>query len=188
MVNSKVAYRYARSLYFIAKDAGVQEQVLADFQSFIQTYKESRELRSLIQSPIILGSKKLNILNRIFFVGFQEISQKFITLVVHKGRESDLFDIAQAYIQEDKKSKGIMDAQLTSAVPLTEELKAQLHKRAEAIAGSKVEMSEKIDANLIGGFVLKVNDLQLDASVKSKMERLGSQLLDHSYIPKIDLI
>lgn len=188
MANSKVAFRYAKSLYAIAKDSGVQEQVLSDFTTFLQTCKSSRELRSLIHSPIILGSKKLEVLSRIFFPNFQEVSSKFITLVINKGRESDLMDIAEAYIKEDKRFKGIVDAQIVSAAPLTDELKSLLLKRAEEMAGSRVDLTEKIDSSLIGGFVLKVNDLQYDASVKSKMERIGSQLLDHSYIPKIDLI
>jgi F-type H+-transporting ATPase subunit delta len=71
---------------------------------------------------------------------------------------------------------------------LTTELLASLTQKGEKMAGGKIEVTVKIDPSLIGGYILTVGDLQFDESVKTKLSKIGSQLLDHSYIPKIDLI
>jgi len=84
--------------------------------------------------------------------------------------------------------KGIKDGKLISATALTPELRQELQARAEKLAGSKVILEEKLDPSLLGGFILSVDDLQLDESIKSKLARLHHNLVDTSYIPKIDLI
>jgi F-type H+-transporting ATPase subunit delta len=188
MGHFKASERYAKSLYQLAREKGLNERVLADILLFKATVKESPELASVISSPIIAGSKKQVILDGIFGKHFSELTVLFFKLIVSKGREKELVHIAEAFIMEDKKQKGIKEAVLISATPLTDELRANLLARAEGMAGGKVNLEEKIDASLIGGFVLKVSDLQLDESVKTKLSKLRDQLVDTSYIPKIDLI
>lgn len=188
MGHFKASERYAKSLYQLAREKGQNERVLADILLFQATVKQSRELASMVASPIIAGSKKQAILDEIFGKQFSELTSLFFKLIVSKGREKQLIHIAEAFIAEDKKQKGIKEAILVSATPLSDELRATLLARAEDMAGGKVNLEEKIDASLIGGFVLKVSDLQLDESVKTKLSKLREQLVDTSYIPKIDLI
>jgi len=84
--------------------------------------------------------------------------------------------------------KGIKEGKLVSAAPLTDSLRTSLIAKAEQMAGGKVSITEKVDPSLIGGYVLTVSDVQFDESVQTKLTKLREQLLDTSYIPKIDLI
>lgn len=188
MAHSKAADRYAKSLYQIAGSEGNQELVLQDIQQYRNALKTNKDLKSVMVSPVIPSSKKKAIIDAIFRPHFQKITSLFFDLVIRKGREKDLGAIADAYIKEDKRVKGIKDGKLITATPITEELRKELISRAEKLAGSKVSMEEKIDPSLIGGFVLSVGDIQLDESIKTKLARLQHNLVDTSYIPKIDLI
>lgn len=185
MSDSKAAIRYAKSLYSLGKEQGLVDAILADMSLFAQTVKENSNLNLLIQSPIIVASKKREILNQIFKSGFQSITSIFMDLVVAKGREKDLVAIANAFISEYKRANGIKEASVVSAVALSPELRQQVQAKAEQIAGGKVTLSEKVDPSLIGGFILNIKDLQLDESVKSKFSKLKEQLIDTSYVSKI---
>jgi len=188
MSNQKVSERYAKSLYSLAKEKGTVAEVLEDIKTYQKTISENRNLETVINSPIIQTSKKQAILNQLFAPRFQPITTMFFKLILDKGRDFELGGIAKAFIAEDKIQKGIKDCLIVSAVALTPELKQSLVKKGEEIAGGKVDVVEKIDPSIIGGYILQVNDLQLDESVKTKLAKIGSQLIDHSYIPKIDLI
>jgi F-type H+-transporting ATPase subunit delta len=186
MSHSKVAARYAKSLYTLTQTQGNTDAVLADMVLYYNTLKENRNLALTIKSPIIPGSKKQNILDGVFGKNFQQITLGFVRLVVAKGREKYLSDIAKAYIQEDKKQKGIRDCEIISAIPLSEDLRKSLTLEAEKLAGGKVDITEKVDSSIIGGYILKVQDLQWDASVKTNLSKIREQILDFSYVPKID--
>jgi len=185
MAHSKAAGRYARSLYQISVETKTTDLVLADMQLYLDTIGQSKELEIAIQSPIIPGFRKLGILNDLFGKRFQSITNQFIDLIVSKGRETELRNIAEAFIHEHKLQMGIKEGWLISATALSDANRQSLLKKAEQIAGSKVSIIEKIDPSLIGGYILKIGDLQLDESVKTKLVKLRDEVLDHSYIAKI---
>lgn len=187
MVHSKVASRYAHSLYLLARENSNVDNVLADMVLFAETIHANDELASVIKSPIIAVSKKKAILDQIFKPRFQSITSLFFDLILSKGREFELMGIANAFIHEDKIQKGITEGRLVSAGPLTEELRKELVAKAEKMAGGKVFLEEKINPGLIGGFLLQVGDLQLDASVSSRLTKFKDQVIDHSYVPKIHI-
>lgn len=184
MSESQAAKRYAKSIFSLAKEKGLIEPLLNDMNLFVQTMGENRNLQNLVQSPIIATSKKQEILNQIFKPRFQSLTSAFFDLVVSKGREKDLVGIANAYIAEYKKSQGIKEATVISAMALSPDLKQAIQTKAEQIAGGRVSLSEKVDASLIGGYILNISDLQLDESVKTKFSKLREQLIDTSYVSK----
>lgn len=187
MVHSKVAGRYAHSLYMLAKENANVENVLADMVLYAETLQSNSDLGSVVNSPIISVSKKKAILDQIFKPRFQTITGLFFDLILSKGREFELMNIAKAFIHEDKLQRGITEGKLVSATPLTDELRKELVAKAEKMAGGKVFLEEKIDSALIGGFLLQVGDLQLDASVSSRLTKYRDQVIDHSYVPKIHI-
>ncbi len=188
MSNHKVSERYAKSLYSLAKENGNVAAVLEDIKSYQKTIAENQNLATVINSPIINTTKKQAIISQLFASRFQPITSMFFKLILEKGRDFELNGIAKSFVEEDKKQKGIKDCLISTAAPLTPELLATLTERGEKMAGSKIEVTVKIEPSLIGGYVLTVGDLQFDESVKTKLSKIGSQLIDHSYVPKIDLI
>lgn len=188
MVHSKAADRYARSLFQLAAERSSTERILQDVVLYRDTLAREDHLASVMRSPIISGSRKQAIVESLFAPHFDPLTSAFFRLVISKGREGVLHLIAEAYIHEDKKSKGIQEGILITAAPLTAELRQKLQQKAEKMAGGSVMLKEKVDSSLVGGFILKVGDLQFDASSRTQFEKLRHELLDTSYIPKIDLI
>ena len=185
MAQSKVAGRYAKSLYQMAKESQSTDLVLADMELYLHALISNRDLAAAMHSPIIAGLKKLDILLAIFENRFQKITNLFIRLVVSKGRETELKEIAESYLHEYKRQLGIKEGKLITASALTEENRTALYAKAEKMAGSKVSITEKIDPTLIGGYILNVNDVQLDESVKTKLTKLREVILDQTYVAKI---
>ncbi len=187
MAHNKVASRYARSLYQLAKENANVETVLADMVLFADTLKENPTLAIMVNSPVIPVSKKKAVLDLVFKPRFQKLTGMFFDLILSKGREKILDEIASAFIHEDKFQRGITEGKLVSATPLSDELRTELVSRAEKIAGGKVSLSEHVNPDFIGGFLLQVGDIQLDATVSSQLTKIREQVIDHSFVPKIHI-
>jgi F-type H+-transporting ATPase subunit delta len=104
---------------------------------------------------------------------------------VSKGRESDLGEIAQSFVQQVKTGRNIFDVELISAVPADDALRAEVTEVAKSICGGEVEITEKIDSDLIGGFILRVNGMEYDASVSGKLKKVKKDFSKNPYVPAL---
>lgn len=175
MNSSKVAIRYAQALLELAVENNTLDSVSRDMQYLAQVNADNRDFQLLLSSPIIKADKKIAVLNEIFG-SFEKISTSFMELIAKNGRESILPEIAIAFNELVKAHKGIVPVTLTSAVKLNEEVKKQIvSKIADSVKGT-IEITEVIDPALIGGFIVKMGDTQIDASVASKLSQLKQRL------------
>ena len=184
MIETKVAKRYAKSLLDFAKEKGELENVLNDMKLLVSVCDSSRELGTLLASPIINMDKKATILKKVFAGKVSAITLAFFNILTHKGRESHLEGIAKEYIRLYKEYKGIQTAIVTSAFGLDDQLRKEVYQRVKDSLQSEVELVEKVDKDLIGGFVLRVGDKQYDASIAHDLRGLRRALVDHSYVKK----
>ncbi|MBD1397251.1 ATP synthase F1 subunit delta [Pontibacter sp. JH31] len=185
MSEIRIASRYAKSLIELAQEKGVLEQVNEDMNMFARTLDQNRELKLLMRNPIVKSDKKLAVINALFKGKVNEMTLAFFKIVAQKGRESVLEFIAPEFTKQYNLYKGITTASVTTAMPLTEELRNELGQRLVAQTGQKVELEEKIDPSLIGGFVLRVGDQQIDSSVKYNLSKLRNKFKDNPYINKL---
>jgi F-type H+-transporting ATPase subunit delta len=185
MSELRVASRYAKSLIELANERGVLEEVNADMQLFTKTVSMSREFKLMLQNPIVKPEKKLAVLNRIFQGKVNELTLAFYNIVARKKREPFLEAIASSFEAQYNEVKGIQKATVVSALPLTAELREQLGQKLVAETGKKIILEETIDPSLIGGFVLRVGDKQIDSSVKHSLRKLKNEFKDNPYINKI---
>ena len=185
MSEIRIASRYAKSLIELAQEKGVLEQVNEDMNMFAKTLDQNRDLKLLMRNPIVKSDKKLAVINALFNGKVNEMTLAFFKIVTHKGRESVLEFIAPEFTRQYNLYKGITTASVTTAVPLTEELRNELGQRLVTQTGQKVELEEKIDPSLIGGFVLRVGDQQIDSSVKYNLSKLRNKFKDNPYINKL---
>jgi F-type H+-transporting ATPase subunit delta len=185
MSEIRIASRYAKSLIELAQEKGVLEQVNEDMNMFAKTLDQSRDLQLLMRNPIVKSDKKLAIINALFKGKVNDMTLAFFKIVAQKGRESVLVFIAPEFTKQYNVYKGITTASVTTAVPLTEELRNELGQRLVAQTGQKVELEEKIDPSLIGGFLLRVGDQQIDSSVKYNLNKLRNKFKDNPYINKL---
>ncbi|WP_266203431.1 ATP synthase F1 subunit delta [Pontibacter kalidii] len=185
MSDIRVASRYAKSLIELAAEKNVLEQVHADMQLFSQVVSQNRDFRLLLQNPIVKSDKKLAILNGVFKGKVNEMTLAFFILIARKNREAILDAVATAFQEQYRVLQGIQSAEVVSAVPLTPALRDELGQKLVAQTGKRIELVERVDPSLIGGFVLRVGDKQIDNSVKNSLRKLKNQFKDNPYINKL---
>lgn len=184
MVETKVAKRYAKSLFDLAQEQGALDAVNQDMSLLASACDENRNLASLLGNPIINSDKKLSVLTAIFGSKVSKLTMAFMQIITRKGREANLAAIAKEFVAQYKRSKGIATAIVTSAVGLDDKLRNEVYRIVRESLKSEVELIEKVDKNLIGGFVLRVGDKQYDASVAAELRKLTREFNANPYIRK----
>lgn len=183
MSNHRVASRYAKSILELSLEKGLLEEVHADFQKLTAMAKTNYDLVLLLNNPVINSEKKLNILKALFPQdSTQNMTLTFFEIISRKNREDILVDVAKEFEVLYNAHKSIQVAEVTTAVAITDKQRAEFVDVVKQISGlSDVQLVEKINPDLIGGFVLKVNDRQLDESLSSKLRILKSQFTQNHY-------
>ncbi|MCL6258480.1 ATP synthase F1 subunit delta [Aquiflexum sp. TKW24L] len=173
MSQIKVATRYAKAILDLAIERNVLDAVVGDMKGLLSIAAQNRGFGLALANPIITFDKKFNILKALLGKSANEISMTFFDLVTRKNRSSALISTAQEFLRQYNEHKGIQVAEVTTTIPLTAILRKQFEEIVKEISGlQKVELVEKIDKNLIGGFILKVNDKQLDDSISGKLRNM----------------
>jgi len=145
--------------------------------------EQNRDLVTLLNSPVVKTDKKIEILNAVFGKSISKLSISFLTLLANKRREGFIPQIATSFDELYKKKMNITTAVIKTAIGLDDKLKKRVLEIVKQSAGnSEIELIEKVDPSIIGGFVLSISDRQLDESVKHKLASLKKNLLDSKYI------
>ncbi|MEI8136937.1 MAG: ATP synthase F1 subunit delta [Bacteroidota bacterium] len=179
-----VASRYGKSLIDLSIEKNQVEETRKDMKIVKLVCDENRDFVVLLNSPIVKTDKKLEILNSIFKGKISNLSLSFLNLLAKKRRESYIPEIAVAYDEQFKAKKNITTAVITTANGIDAKVKTRVLEIVKQSSGAgEVELVEKIDASILGGFVLAIADKQLDQSVKRKLNDLRKNLLSNKYIP-----
>lgn len=176
MNESKISVRYSRALFFAALDKDVLDKVYDDMKLILEI-SYIPEFRELLGNPVIRPSKKSQIIHNTIGSNLDNLSSSLIDLVVKNERESYLPSIARVFISQTKEHKGITETVLTTAVKVDEKIKQQISAFISDSMNSKVELNEIVDEDIIGGFMLRIEDKYLDASIKSKLNKIKKELL-----------
>jgi F-type H+-transporting ATPase subunit delta len=172
MSEQSVAFRYAKSLIGLAQEKDVLDIVYQDMQFFSQLCHENRQLVLALQSPVVKHYKKLDILTALFKDRVSPVTFTIFEIITKKNREAILPAVAEAFNEQYRELKNIQTAHVTTVTPLTEAQRTQFSQQIASATGKSVELREKIDPRLIGGYVLRVGDRQVDASIKSRLNDL----------------
>jgi F-type H+-transporting ATPase subunit delta len=168
MKETRVAYRYAKSLVDLAAENGVLDQINSDMQGVESVFKQNHELVAVMKNPIIQGEKKAAILRGLFEGKVNTFTMSLLTLLTKKQRENVVFEISSEFQKQYREKMGIKIVEVTTTNPINDEQRASF-KSIMASKASKVELIEKIDESILGGFVLKMDDQQIDESVRTKL-------------------
>jgi len=183
MSDVRVASRYAKSLLELADEQGKIEEVHQDMVLLDNVCNENRELALVLKNPIIKNDKKRAILEAIFKGKVSDLTIAIFDIVTRKNRESILPTIAGQFHIQYNIFKSIETAYVTTAVKLDDSLRTSFDKIVKQISDKKtVELEEIVDEKIIGGYVLKVGDRQLDDSIKSKIKALELKFSKNEYI------
>lgn len=181
MLNPKVAQRYAKSLINLATERNEVDAVEKDMNLILEVLEESKDMRLLLQSPVVNTDKKEKILDAVFGGHITEMSKGFIRILTSKGRESLLLEVSARFVELVKQSKGILTAKVITAGKLTDEDRASINKMVAEMNQGTAEIEEVVDPSIVGGFILKVEDKMVDASVTTQLRKLRRNFTDKTY-------
>jgi F-type H+-transporting ATPase subunit delta len=183
---TRIASRYAKSLIDLSVEQNKLERILEDVESFKEVSK-NRDFYLLIKSPIVNASKKEDIINSLFNGKYDELTMAFLRILVNKGREAYLPEIADEFILQYKKMKHISSVRLTTATKLSDAAIQSIKDKLLASVDTEdnIELEVIIDPNLIGGFIVEFDDKLYDASVKHKLDKLKKDFTGNLYISQI---
>jgi len=186
MPNARLAGRYAKSILAIAIEPGQLEVVYADMKYLQAVCNASSEFVNMLRSPIIKADQKNSILSAVLKNNVGVLTNSFIVLLVKKGRESDLHEIANTFIEQYNGMKGIHQVTLTTAIEISADMKNAIeHKVKSDNSFVSVELTTKTDESLIGGFVLEFNNNLLDASISRDLKDIKKQFFKNEFVGKI---
>lgn len=183
MVEDRIGYRYAKSLFDLAKKKQILEDVREDMALIHQVCVSNRDFRVMLKSPLIKGDKKLKVIKSIFDSKFtSDFSKILMEIIVRKGREKFLDYVAKSFLQLYDIEKHIQRGKLISAKPLSAEQVDQIKAKVEKETGDTFEVELEIDPSLIGGFVLKIGDKLFDGSIATSLRQLKQDFRKNTYI------
>lgn len=186
MPNPRLASRYAKSLLDLAVERGQLETIYADMLYLQQVIAVSPEFLNLLRSPIVASDKKQSVVDMIIGKQVSELTHAFSQLLIKKGREGELPEIITAFIQQYKDVKGIHTVKLTTAVPVSDEVKNQLVAQVSRTSDMKnIELLATVDPNIIGGFVLQAGDKLVDASIAYELKNVSRQFENNDFLYKV---
>ena len=177
MDQSKINVRYAKAFFTLAKEKGLTIELRKDAGLIASVCATSSDFILMLESPVVKTSQKIEALKRIFEGKVNALSLNFLLLITENKRENYLQGIFRNLEDLYRREEGIKSAILTSAQPLNETLVLQIQKVLETEFNAKVELSQKVDSKLIGGFVLRVDDKQYDSSLSTQLKKIKEQLL-----------
>ncbi|MDA0194763.1 MAG: ATP synthase F1 subunit delta [Bacteroidetes bacterium] len=182
MSNQRVAYRYAKALIELAEEQNALDQVKDDMALFRTTCQQNRDFKLMLINPVVTHYKKLTILKALFKKITHKITQSFFEIVTRKNRESILEATASAFLHLYNIKNGIEEAVVTTSFPLDQSLKKEFEEVVKRITGKKVILSEKVNKEILGGYILKIEDRQIDDTVLSKLNELRYRFSQNPYV------
>jgi|SRR5690554_246414 len=185
MAGIRAAKRYAKGLMQFVNETTQSEKINQEMIDLKNSIHASRELRNFLASPVLDNKRKVSIAKELF-KGFSQVSQNFIELVINHGRGDILREIAQQYNFLYNKQNNITTAEFVSAIPFDSNMvnSIMMDAKQKLADNSTFNIETKIDPELIGGFVLRVGDKQIDSSIRSKLNRLKKEFDKNDYIVK----
>ena len=175
MLTSKVAKRYAQGLLDFAQESGQTDAIYGEMKDVIKVMTNSKDLVKFFGTPFIDYRKKIAAAQEIF-KAFSPVSQNLISLAINQGRESHIQRIAQEYINKVDALNGVQKVSITSAVELSAQSIEDILKSTSLVnSDSKFELETIVKKDILGGYILRVGDQQVDASVKTKLNKVQKE-------------
>lgn len=174
---SRAAVRYAKAILELANQNGTTDKVNSDMTLMQDAWKQSKDLQVFLTNPVIKQEMKRNALLEVFPQAQKETNALFELLYQNK-RFDILFAITQKFQELLLVQNGIVKATVTTAIPMTAELEKQVLEKAKQMTSHQVVLDHKVDESIIGGFILRVGDQQLNASVANRLQEIKREIIN----------
>ena len=171
----EIAEVYARALFEAANEAGALDRVHDELGQFADTLDEDRNLQMFLFSPYFSSEEKKDGIDKVVS-GANERFLNFLKLLAERHRVAALFRIRREFDALWREENRLLEVRVTSAKPLDDELVKSIGQRIEEQTGQRIDLDANVDPDVIGGLVLRVGNMVMDASVRGRLERLRKEV------------
>ncbi|TDQ28556.1 ATP synthase F1 subunit delta [Tenacibaculum caenipelagi] len=185
MKEARPALRYAKAVLNLAKDTGSESLVNDNMKLIVDTIAGSDDLKTMLKSPVIKAADKRKVLNALFDDKVDNIVKGLFNLLGENKRMLMLDSIARQYSIIYDYYKSMQVAKVTTAVTLTKEIEDKIQAKIVALTGNNASIENIVNPDILGGFILRVGDMQYDASISNQFNKLRREFDNSHYIPKI---
>ncbi len=175
MRGTRAALRYAKAALAFANEAKVASKVAHDFSSVVKMLRSHADLQNVLDNPLLPATQKESVLKQIFPNACAETRQVF-SLLAQNNRLSLLLPTVQQFLQLYAKQQGEVTALVTTAVPIDKALEETIRSKAKTLTSETIQLENQVDPSIIGGFILKIGDIQYDASVVQQLKSIKTTL------------
>ena len=181
MKNPKLSKRYAKALFDFSGEKKQVEEVFNDLKLFADTLKENRELQLLLRNPVVEPHQKHQIFESVFNGTLHDTTYQFLDVLLRKRREPALDTICEEFFKMYNASQNIKTVTITTAQPLGDTLKSKILTMLTEQAHANINLQQIVDPEIIGGFVIQMDDFYLDSSILSKINKLRQEFSQNSF-------
>jgi F-type H+-transporting ATPase subunit delta len=178
MSQSQITVRYAKALLALAKEQDILSEIRENAATLHNLISTTPGLKDLFEIPIIKPSLKLEIINKSFKDAFHPVMLSFLKLIIKNSREHYLEFILIAFEDLFKKDSNIKSVILTTSKPVSNKTRNLIKNYVSKEFNFKIELTERVNEKLIGGFILRIEDQQINASVLSHLNKIKNELLN----------
>ena len=185
MSKYRINTNYAKALYMLAEETGSTERVEADMRLVGSVFAENRQLAALFANPTMPQAKKMAVLADLFDSRVCDATRLFLRFVVRKNRAVSLGQISEAYLDLYRQANGIVLGELVTHQPVDDAMRDRMSSLVSAYTGRAVELRERTDANMLGGFKLEFDGKMYDARIRTKIRKMRLAFANNEYESKL---
>ena len=185
MNQSKISVRYAKAVFETAKEQGILEKLYLDFNMIGKSISENKEFYHIITSPVIKSSDKTSLLTTVYNTKVNPLTMRFLEMLVENNREAYISDIARNFAVLYRKHKDIKEVVLTTPTGLDTKISDKLAVEVAKAYKSGVEIKEELKPEMIGGVIVRIDNLQLDMSIATQLREIKESLKSDAFKKKL---
>ena len=170
------AINYAGALYSLAEEANCTKEILEDLSAISDVLDGEREYITLLDTPSVSKEEKCSLIDSAFSGNVNEYTLNFLKLLAEKRAVRNFFDCKKEYVKQYNKANNIAEAVVITATEISAETASRITEKLERMTGKKIMLDKKVDKSIIGGMILRMENTQTDASVKTKLDELSKQI------------
>ncbi len=185
MNSYRINTNYAKALLMLATDTGVIDRVAEDMRLVGDVAASNRELAAVFSNPVFKADKKTAILRELFADHVCEATMAFLLFVVRKNRTANLHGISEAYLELWREERGIVLSDLVTHQPIDDTAREMVTRLVSDYTGKQVELHDRTDHKMLGGFKLEFNHNMYDARIRTKIRKLRIEFARNDYESKL---
>lgn len=179
-MDSLIRVRYAKAFFQTAKEKNLLGELKSDIENIFSICINSPEFIGLLNSPVVKTRQKSELINQIFKNHLNDLTLKFLILITENKREAEIPGICRNFLELTRKDQNIKTATLITATEISSETTEKIRQIIEKETGAGIELATRINPELIGGMILRVDDKQYDASVATQLKKIRQKLLEQN--------